>query len=324
MVGRAGRAGQATLGEAFIIGRGDPQACFGDWKDICQLLVAPVPSLHSQLLSESAFSGADRQPKLTLASAAGAAATTSGAALLTAAGETLADLGSQQGAGIAAGQDRRSKSIATPPAMLQSGSHLLAATGVRPRLSGISQGVERSGPRQQLCGSHGMGITPTTTQSQQQQCHSAPLLANSASHAPPSAHQSTSATRWHAAHQSSTAQSAPSQPNVQSSAVQSGPRQPNAQLSTAPSAVSQPNTQSSTPQSALSQPNLQISSLQHCPEEAPTQQLQRMLLEAIANGSIGSAQDINHLIQSTLLSHQSQYGRVQLATKAALASLRCS
>jgi len=47
-----------------------------------------------------------------------------------------------------------------------------------------------------------------------------------------------------------------------------------------------------------------------------------MLLEAIANGSIGSAQDINHLIQSTLLSHQSQYSRMQLATKTALAALR--
>ena len=71
-----------------------------------------------------------------------------------------------------------------------------------------------------------------------------------------------------------------------------------------------------TAQAGPSQQHLSDSALQS------TQQLQRKLLEAIANSSIGSAQDINRLIQSTLLSHQLQYSRMQAATKAALAALR--
>lgn len=76
-----------------------------------------------------------------------------------------------------------------------------------------------------------------------------------------------------------------------------------------------PPTQSSSTQLGISHPHA-------CTGDESTQQLQRMLLEAIANGSIGSARDINRLIQSTLLSQQAEYSRMQLATKTALAALR--
>lgn len=55
MVGRAGRAGHAAIGESFIIGRGQPGSASGDWAAVCQLLEAPLPSLRSGLLPEGAF-----------------------------------------------------------------------------------------------------------------------------------------------------------------------------------------------------------------------------------------------------------------------------
>ena len=52
MVGRAGRAGQSAVGEAFIIGRGS--AGNGkEWNAICKLITEPVPKLKSRLLEES-------------------------------------------------------------------------------------------------------------------------------------------------------------------------------------------------------------------------------------------------------------------------------
>ena len=53
MVGRAGRAGQCTIGEAFILGSGPPKG--SDWQAIARLLTAPVPSLRSRLLPEAAL-----------------------------------------------------------------------------------------------------------------------------------------------------------------------------------------------------------------------------------------------------------------------------
>ncbi len=234
MVGRAGRAGQAKLGEAFIMGKGDPEASFGDWKDICQLLVAPVPSLHSQLLSESAFR------------VCAAPTSTAGAAALQHA------------------------------ACQQVTSH--QASQLQARLSSASQGSACSASSQP---SHASLATNASQQQQQPQSH---------------ASSTQSVLVHHSGRQSVTSYSSSAQQAAHLLPIQSASSQPNAQASS-------------------SQPG-------HDDSSSSTQQLQRMLLEAIANGSIGSAPDINHLIQSTLLSHQSQYSRMQLATKTALAALR--
>ncbi|KAH7617243.1 putative Helicase and polymerase-containing protein TEBICHI [Nannochloris sp. 'desiccata'] len=49
MVGRAGRAGQSPIGEAYIIG-GGTSLKQKDWVAVCRLITAPVPVLQSQLL----------------------------------------------------------------------------------------------------------------------------------------------------------------------------------------------------------------------------------------------------------------------------------
>ena len=150
-------------------------------------------------------------------------------------------------------------------------------------LSRASQGSTRSASSQP---SHTQSFTMTTTTSQKQQ---------------PQQQQS----------QASVAQSACVVPSARHSAtVASRSSQQGAQLSTVQSGSSQLAVQSSSNQ------------VTHDESSASTQQLQRMLLEGIANGSIVQARDINHLIQSTLLSHQAQYSSMQLATKTALAALR--
>ncbi len=217
------------------MGKGDPEASFGDWKDICQLLVAPVPSLHSQLLSESAFR------------VCAAPTSTAGAA-------ALQHAACQQ---VTSHQPSQSQA----------------------RLSSASQGTACSASSQP---SHAY-LASNASQQQQQ---------------PPQSQTPTTQSVF--VHHS----------GRQSVAVHSSSAQQAAHLLPLQSASSQPNAQSSS-----SQPG-------HDDSSSSTQQLQRMLLEAIANGSISSAQDINHLIQSTLLSHQSQYSRMQLATKTALAALR--
>lgn len=52
MVGRAGRAGQSAVGEAFIIGRGSPGNA-KEWNAICTLITEPVPKLESRLLEDA-------------------------------------------------------------------------------------------------------------------------------------------------------------------------------------------------------------------------------------------------------------------------------
>lgn len=287
MVGRAGRAGQAKLGEAFIIGKGDPEASFGDWKDICQLLVAPVPSLHSQLLSESAFRTPCDDANTT------ASSQTAGNAQLQPGFQTARLTGCSQ----------------TASEVLPSGSH---AQGWVQQPSQEGSGLNRTGQEgaeigsRQLSNAHELSSEPIASQQQQKQKNRKQQQQES----------------MHISVQQSTSDSA-----RQVALVQSSSAQPPAPSASSQSAASQPIMQSSLVQSAASQPTVQSSpacSSQHGRDDSndSTQQLQRMLLEAIANGSIGSAQDINHHIQSTLLSHQSQYSRMQLATKAALAALR--
>ena len=261
MVGRAGRAGQAKLGEAFIIGRGDPEASFGDWKDICHLLVAPVPSLRSQLLLPSAFT-------------------------------VPGDVGQLEGApggqpgGAPGGVGR---------ALLSSQSQQAVT---RRRSSQTSGGSAFS----QL--SHGHHIVQVQSSQAQQQPHSETSGSQQLPARLPadSCVVMTNQSSIHQANQSSI-QSASIEPTGHMAA---GQNHGTTQL---------PSLQSCSTQLAPARPD------DFARDEA-TQQLQRMLLEAIANGSIKSARDINRLIQSTLLSHQAQYSRMQLATKTALAALR--
>ena len=50
MVGRAGRAGLCTSGEAFLIGEGEAHSLTGDWQPVCGLLTADLPQISSQLM----------------------------------------------------------------------------------------------------------------------------------------------------------------------------------------------------------------------------------------------------------------------------------
>ncbi|KAG2489169.1 hypothetical protein HYH03_012395 [Edaphochlamys debaryana] len=54
MIGRAGRAGQSPVGEAFLIGKGAPGAAAGEWRDVCRLLTARLPPLRCCLLDACA------------------------------------------------------------------------------------------------------------------------------------------------------------------------------------------------------------------------------------------------------------------------------
>ena len=64
MVGRAGRAGQSPVGEAYIIGGGSDTKQ-KNWVAVCKLITAPVPVLQSQLLvNEPAASNEQQNQQL--------------------------------------------------------------------------------------------------------------------------------------------------------------------------------------------------------------------------------------------------------------------
>ena len=259
MVGRAGRAGQAKLGEAFIIGRGDPEASFGDWKDICHLLVAPVPSLRSQLLLPSAFTASEGVVQL----------------------EGAPGGPSEGGPGDVGQVLLSDQSQQRTQAVTRRSSSQISRGSVSSRLSHGHHTIQvQSSQAQQQSHSQTSGSQQLLAQLPVDKC----LLMTNQVSTIQSSIQSTEPTGHIVAGQNhGTAQL----PSLQSSSIQLAPALPD----------------------------------DYARDES-TQQLQRMLLEAIANGSIRSARDINRLIQSTLLSHQAQYSRMQLATKTALAALR--
>lgn len=236
MVGRAGRAGQAKLGESFIIGCRDPKSPCADWKGICELLVAPLPSLTSQLLLPCAFNPPGG----------------------------LSQLRGGQG-GLSTQRMSSQTSAWSASSQLSHGHHMPSSSQQQPH-------------------------------SQTSMCQQLPPQLPAYS--------------WSVTNQSSMYQA--TQAGSQSAATQAAGHMITWQNH---GTTQLPPTQSSSTQLGISHPHA-------CTGDESTQQLQRMLLEAIANGSIGSARDINRLIQSTLLSQQAEYSRMQLATKTALAALR--
>lgn len=364
MVGRAGRAGQAKLGESFIIGSKHPKAPCGDWKDICRLLVAPLPSLNSQLLLPAALSppgGLEHPPGGPPGGRAGVVGPPG------------------WGAGGSAGGERRPEGPLGDSGQLECVRTLtqfpapLSAAFSRPDTADWgSPGVGVHDSNRPHGGSwvgsdstipHGsytstpLHAQPSSTVSQsewrgQAECiprRSSQTSAGSAfsqiSHEPhmASISQQQQQPQQQPTHEPHVSFFSQQQPHAQSSLCQQLPPQLPAyswsvfdqscihhttHFSTQSSqptghmaawqnhgTTHLPLTQSSSSQLTVTQPN-------DYTQDDSTQQLQRMLLEAIANGSIGSARDINRLIQSTLLSHQAEYSKMQLATKAALAALR--
>ena len=310
MVGRAGRAGHAKLGEAFIIGRGDPDASFGEWKDICQLLIAPVPSLHSQLLSEFAFS-TPPDPGIT-----GSINATSESALPT---KSTAARSCSSAFGSHVSQQARPTSVTAlqqanllAPNTMASQTVGQQQTRSQSRLSRASQGSVHSVSSQ--CSDDSAHVLLPHQHTQQQSQGSGGFTRSTGSSA--RASQAISAQRGCVESSSCSQQQLPRLHQQLTQQVEAGPASSDQLHVLDSSQQLAAKVLGASAQAGASQQHSADSALQS------TQQLQRMLLEAIANSSIGSAQDINRLIQSTLLSHQLQYSRMQAATKAALAALR--
>ena len=329
MIGRAGRAGQAVTGEAFIIGKGAPDAASGEWKPICELLVAPLPSLHSQLLPHSAFA----TPHTSTSEAdARASSTQLTAAQPSSAQLTAAQASSTQLTAVQASSAQLSAAQHTSQ-LVQQHTH---AAQVGPQAAQQAVAVSHAQPMSctatcdQPAGAarrNGTALQPgvqikvheQAANPSHHQTHMSCILtdAQQGVDTRPTGNQPHPAglqavTKPAAAAQHHAAQS-------QQASLQSGSNQPAA---AAKQANGQP--RSTGMLAGCSQPSAAHVPIGLPKEDAALPPLQRMLLDAVAklpNGSIQSLQDINRLAGSTLLAHQAQSDRVKKAIKAALDAL---
>ncbi|GIL55845.1 hypothetical protein Vafri_11347, partial [Volvox africanus] len=205
MIGRAGRAGQSPIGEAFLIGKGPPHTMQGEWRDVCRLMTARLLPLRCCLLDTPAAPSED-----------GAAPAHSGGNGGTAGGR-VKDIGGAEAAAAIPGRGLGKTSAAGKPALaiVQTVGDC-AGPGADPGTSALPEG---------------------------------PALAKSGSSGGAAA--------------------------VAAQAERSGETH-----------------------------------------------LQRMLLEAIANGSVTTGATVEALIRSTLLYQQAGYGKIAAATHSALSALR--
>ena len=261
------------------MGRGQADALSGDGKAISDLLVAPVPSLQSQLLPESAFS--------TLPSSS----TTAGQASST----QQCPIGQLQG-------------TQQPTAVGQWPTHLAAGAGAaQAALHSMHSGAQ--------------------TQSASAQQHA--LAGQHPSQIRNEAGTQLGAAQGPCCWSEQAAMTVPLQQMLSKTRPQLDPTQPG--IAYGPGCWPEQAAMTVPLQQMLSITQPQPDATQHgtahgsqrLPEDAAaTLPLQRMLLEAVANKSIQSLQDINRLASSTLLAHQAQSCRVQLAIRSALVVLR--
>ena len=376
MIGRAGRAGQAVTGEAFIIGKGAPDAASGEWKPICELLVAPLPSLRSQLLPHNAFATSNTrtseanaracsaqlsaaQPssaQLTAAQASSTQLTTAQASStqLTAAQASSAQLTTAQASstqlttakptsqlvqqhmtagqvGPQAAQQAAAVSHMQPMSCTatcnqQAGAARQSGTTLQPGMQiSIHDQAAKSGHHQTRMSctladtQQGVGARQTGNQPQPAGLQAVTKPAAAAQH---HAAQLQPASLQSGSNQPASLQLGCNQPaslqlgSNPPASLQLGSNQPAA---AAKQASGQP--RSTSMLAGFSQPSAAHVSIELPEQDAALLPLQRMLLDAVANGSIQSLQDINRLAGSTLLAHQAQSDRVKKAIKAALDAL---
>lgn len=278
MIGRAGRAGHATVGEAYIIGQGNPDASFGEWKAICELLVAPVPSLHSQLLAEDAFTDLPSSSNQTASAPQPQVSSATQAAQESSLGLSLQHSSSQQSS---LSQSR----VGQPAAVATHSSEPMSHLSIQSQQVGTARHNGRHLQLAELL----PGLSQQGVVSGLHMLQAATQKSTSASHRGGEA-------------QLTGLQAQPNQQSVPTMQTL-GPSQP-----------------------ARLQMGCSQQSAAHGPHGLPDQAaatlpLQRMLLEAVANKSIQSLQDILTLASSTLLSHQAHSGRVKRAIKSALQTL---
>lgn len=284
MIGRAGRAGHAAVGEAYIIGQGSPDAAFGDWKAICDLLVAPVPSVHSQLLAEGAFVN---DPS-SCGQSALALTKTPSLSSHTVSAPSQGVSGASQVSAVQPSQLLRSRQSASEAGCSQQGVTQRQHSSTTQHLQGYLQHgkLHSAHCTQQDCtqrdaGYSSHGLQPACSH---QACAARPI-SGQVQHVEPQAHSS----------QQAAAAAAAAQKEIHSHPAM-------VQLQTTQQAAAHG------PHGLLAQANA-------------TLPLQRMLLEAVANKSIQSLQDILTLASSTLLCHQAQSDRVKRAIKSSLQTL---
>lgn len=314
MIGRAGRAGHAKLGEAFIIGKGDPDAAFGEWKDICQLLVAPVPSLHSQLLAKDAFvdlpGSSNHAAQLPAVHAVQLSGLTQQPSRV-ASSESGAPICSQQASigQAAATQHAPAASHSQKPKFAQS-AEINSNTAHLPALQhavALRQGQQAKSGKP--AGS--MHVSAASVSQQAMPCQSfgrQQAVATKQGHRPLAGQQAESSQLVAAA--------ACSDAESQPSGIQTAVTQHTAAI---PQSIG--HSRSTDMQVRSSHQSAACGSCGLPDQAAQTLPLQRMLLEAVANKSIQSLQDILRLAGNTLLAHQAQSVRVRRAVKSALDTL---